>query len=434
MAAKIIRKTQDKVIVEIEVDLSNNTLLDIESVIRDDVNEAGKLATIEALKKFDTDGTPILVNDIKHTSKGLHVEKYESPYGNIKVERHVYQPSSGGKTFCPLENDGRLMLNSTPAYAKLISFKYAKNGGKFVAKDLYESQNRKACPVYVKKISDHIGEIAEIIEDEWEYKLPDVKEKVSTIALGLDGTCMLMSESGWREAMTGTISLYDSKGERLHTTYIGATPQYGKEKFLTSLDNSIKKIKGIYPEEDYEYLGIADGAKENWAFLNSRVDRSILDFYHALEYVKLASTALHYGKRKQYERELWFKVKIHNLKHKHGAAKRFLNEIKEEYNSVPNTQKEKLQKVITYFANNYKKMNYAKQVKSNIPIGSGVTEAACKTLIKQRFCNSGMRWKNTGASAVMAIRSMILTEKKWSQFWEVIAKEGNPNIKKVTML
>ncbi len=39
------------------------------------------------------------------------------------------------------------------------------------------------------------------------------------------------------------------------------------------------------------------------------------------------------------------------------------------------------------------RMSYARNVEANIPIGSGVTEAACKMLVKQRLCNSGMRWK-----------------------------------------
>jgi len=35
----------------------------------------------------------------------------------------------------------------------------------------------------------------------------------------------------------------------------------------------------------------------------------------------------------------------------------------------------------------------------NLPISSGVTDAACKTLIKQRLCGLGMRWKNKGNSS-----------------------------------
>src|SRR5262245_35649227 len=36
-------------------------------------------------------------------------------------------------------------------------------------------------------------------------------------------------------------------------------------------------------------------------------------------------------------------------------------------------------------------MDYPPLVESKIPIGSGVTEAACKVLVKQRLCGSGMK-------------------------------------------
>ncbi|OQY06179.1 MAG: hypothetical protein B6I25_04485 [Planctomycetales bacterium 4572_13] len=42
-------------------------------------------------------------------------------------------------------------------------------------------------------------------------------------------------------------------------------------------------------------------------------------------------------------------------------------------------------------------MAYSSYLKNNLAIGSGVTEAACKVLIKQRMCISGSRWKDEGA-------------------------------------
>ena len=30
----------------------------------------------------------------------------------------------------------------------------------------------------------------------------------------------------------------------------------------------------------------------------------------------------------------------------------------------------------------------------NHSIGSGITKAACKVIVKQRLCKSGMKWKN----------------------------------------
>ena len=44
-----------------------------------------------------------------------------------------------------------------------------------------------------------------------------------------------------------------------------------------------------------------------------------------------------------------------------------------------------------------------------MPIGSGVTEAACKVLVKQRFCGSGMKWKEPGAAAVLSLRCLTYT-------------------------
>jgi hypothetical protein len=53
-----------------------------------------------------------------------------------------------------------------------------------------------------------------------------------------------------------------------------------------------------------------------------------------------------------------------------------------------------------------------------------VTEAACKTVVKQRLCGSGMKWKQSGAAAVLRLRSLILTEGRWEQFWNKIDRFG----------
>ena len=71
-------------------------------------------------------------------------------------------------------------------------------------------------------------------------------------------------------------------------------------------------------------------------------------------------------------------------------------------------------------------MTYAQNTKNNFPIGSGVTEAACKTLVKQRLCNSGMRWKEKGAAAVLSLRGLAHTDCRWEQFWGKIDQYGYP--------
>lgn len=428
MAAKIVKKSDGKIVVEVEIDLTAETMLDKEIAIRNAINEAGALGTSEALKSFDVNGNPIIAGDRKYTSKGENTEKYECPYGRIVVSRYVYQSSTGGKTFCPLESNARMILNSTPAYAKIISSKYSRNAARDAARDMLESNGRKVCPVYMKKISDFIGEVAEAKEGEWHYDLPSTSEKVTAVSVGIDGTCMLLCESGWREAMTGTISLYDEQGERLHTIYTGAFPEYGKATFLNRFDAELNRVKATFP--DSIYIGLADGAVDNWSFLSPRTDRQVVDFYHVSEYVKLAAAIIHPRRKKL--ADAWSEEQLHLLKNKHAAAKRLLKELCAEMEKLPIKKRDNLQKVITYFKNHYKQMNYARQIKDNLPIGSGVTEAACKELIKQRLCNSGMRWKKNGASAVIALRSLVMTGDRWQQFWEKISNSGCPSHKNFT--
>jgi hypothetical protein len=47
------------------------SMLEMEEKIALTVNELGKIATKEALKQFDTDGSPIVVGNRRYTSKGL---------------------------------------------------------------------------------------------------------------------------------------------------------------------------------------------------------------------------------------------------------------------------------------------------------------------------------------------------------------------------
>ncbi len=419
-----------KISLNIELEFNSDSMFEIEEKILEVLKNAGKDLTREVLKDFDTNGEAILVEGKKHTSKGMQTEYYETLYGKIEVERHVYQGTSGGKTFCPMENQANMILNSTPKYARAISYLYAQTGGVAVAESLKEIVGRVACPTYMKKISDSIGEEALIHEESFEYDLPNEIDDIASISIGLDGTCMLMAKDGWREAMAGTISLFNDIGERQYTIYVGATPEYGKATFLSRLDDEVKKIKAKFP--DAIYIGVADGAPENWKFLNPRVSKCVLDYFHASEYVKLAAKSIYPKQKDEEKRKKWIKDELHKLKHNKGGAKRFLNLIISYQEKVYKKNLDNLKKVITYFSNNYKKMIYADQTKNNLSIGSGVTEAACKELIKARFGRSGMRWKNKGAASVLATRSLTMTKGRWGAFWNKILKKGTVNKKNIT--
>ncbi|MFW6106825.1 MAG: ISKra4 family transposase [bacterium] len=424
MAASVTKRNGDSVTVSVTVRL-NGPMLESEEAIQAALNEAGMLLERENLERFDTDGSPIQLGPVRLTSKGRSPEVYETPYGPVQVERHVYQTAQGGKTYCPLEHDARLILNATPRWAKVVSYKYAGLGADSVVDDLWECNGRSISNRYCKMLGDAVGTFATAKEEAWNYELPPFDRPVASAAVGVDGTCMLLLEDGWREAMTGTIALYDSEGERLHTIYVGATPQYGKEAFHARLVRELDRVKARYP--DVPYVGLGDGAADNWSFLSPLTDRQVVDFYHASEYVGKAAAAMFPGKRRAEKRAAWLDDRLHRLKHKQGAASRLLDEM-EEFEVSHTVRGERLrcglQSAITYFRNQKRRMHYSYHTARGQPIGSGVTEAACKVLIKQRFCRSGSRWKERGASAVLSIRSLKLTPGRWNAFWKRVSQYG----------
>jgi hypothetical protein len=71
---------------------------------------------------------------------------------------------------------------------------------------------------------------------------------------------------------------------------------------------------------------------------------------------------------------------------------------------------------INYFRENLERMIYAEFQAAGLPIGSGVTEAGCKELIKARFCRSGMRWKRGFRAPILQLRA-IKPSQQWCAYW-----------------
>ena len=428
MTVKIIRKEGKKLIIEITVDLEDS-MLDSEEAIQEAVNKVGSLATEEALKQFDSQGEAIEIEGKQWRSKGKEEKYYQTPYGEIRCARHVYHHHGRGKTFCPLEQSARIIGSSTPRFAKQVSIKMACNSALDVQQDFLECQGRKISTSFLQNLSKKVAGIAGQQETLWHYDLPNFQKPIASIAFSLDGTCMHLSKEGWREAMAGTISFYDAKGGRQHTIYLGATPEYGKADFLRRFTAEIERVKTHFP--DAKRIGLADGAESNWQFLTPHTQTQILDFYHASSYLGAVANAK-YPKDKA-AHKVWLDDRCHQLKHNAGAAEALYNEMvilqsRKCTQKLPQHLRDKLGAAITYYKNHRHQMDYLNYTENYFPIGSGVTEAACKTLIKQRLCLAGMRWKQPGAAGILNLRALVLTAQRWTQFWQKINLFGVPSV------
>jgi hypothetical protein len=380
MGATITDRETDGFIVTVTIPYASS-MLEFEEKIQDAVNDIGRVSTQEALSHFDSDGTPLIVGNQKFFSKGKERKVYQTPYGPVPVNRHCYQSSSGGKTYCPLEQAARIVITSTPKFARMISSKYADLGSSRVLADMEQNHGRKVTRSQVQNIAEAVSAVLEAKEDTWRYAVPELDSKVASVSIGMDGTCMLLCEDGYREAMVGTIALYDKKGDRMHTIYTAASPEYGKETFLSRFEREIAQIKDLYPKATY--IGLADGASCNWQFLKKHTEVQTLDFWHVSEYLAKAASVMFRGARRSTEREEWLEDSCHKLKHNTGGAARLLTQmtIFKDESKIPKSEAKKLDATITYFENHKLKMKYSRNIDQNLPIGSGVTEAGCKVIV-----------------------------------------------------
>lgn len=315
--ASIDERLAEEVVIRVSIPLVRS-MLNGEDVIQAAVNAVGMLGTSELLKLFDTDGSPINVANLKLTSKGQVQKDYETPYGQVSVERHVYQTSDGGNTYCPLESSARIIRSTTPKLAQVIANKYSRSSVNEVRADFSDNHGRMISKAHIQNVAEDVGKIAIEKQNHWSYAV-DFPKKVSTISIGMDGAMMLMREDGYRQAMAGSIAFYDQGGNRLHTNYLAGSPEYGKANFLQPMENEIAELKKRYPKA--LYIGIADGANDNWKFLEQHTSIQVTDFYHATEYLTKASEAL-FSKKQETSRVTWLEQRCHDLKRGLSASLR----------------------------------------------------------------------------------------------------------------
>jgi len=289
----------------------------------------------------------------------------------------------------------------------MVSWKYSHLPATQVAEDLVLHHKRPTSVCFIQKLSEAVGKLAGQEAVEFTYALPELKAVVKHISVSRDGTTVPVIGQGYRECMVGTISLYDAQGNRLHTIYIAGAPEYGKQGFEAELDKELQQIKKAFP--DVCYIGIADGAKDNWRYLQSRTSTQILDFYHACEHLAKVSAVM--GQHEQ-QRKQWCNNACSDLKNNPKGAWFILREMKnlrQQKQTAQTVIPEVLNQTITYFENNLQRMNYAQYQKKQFPIGSGVTEAACKVVVKQRLCASGMKWHIDNIQNILRLRCMTMS-------------------------
>jgi hypothetical protein len=111
------------------------------------------------------------------------------------------------------------------------------------------------------------------------------------------------------------------------------------------------------------------------------------------------------------EGQQWYGRMRHWLRDRDHGVSHLLRSAMQHYHrrKLSKANEEEFWKAYRYLRNHSRLMNYAHYRRQGLPIGSGVTEAACKTVFTQRIKRSGMRWGNEFGQVIVDLRVIYLS-------------------------
>lgn len=215
-------------------------------------------------------------------------------------------------------------------------------------------------------------------------------------------------------------SINETKSDRTaRNKHVRATLD-GKENAMNYLMQRLKKRD---PTNTKPIIALVDGDKSQVSALQKalkkskldrRLDVIILDIIHVAEYVWSVGTAVNgesNDKRIPWVREKLLSILEGNVGRVIGGFRQMVTK-----NTTTSAQKRVLQRAITYFENHRDMMNYQTYLEKGYPIATGLVEGTCKSLVKDRMEQSGMRWSQQGATAILKQRAVKLNN-DWQAFW-----------------
>jgi hypothetical protein len=154
----------------------------------------------------------------------------------------------------------------------------------------------------------------------------------------------------------------------------------------------------------------ADACLEELAPEQQVVD--ILDILHVSQYTWRAATVFCTSKedREQFARTYLLRIL-------QGGAAGVIAGLRQmaTKRGLGRAKRREVDKVCGYFHNNLHRMRYDEYLREGYPIATGVIEGACRHMVKDRMERSGMRWRLSGAQAMLNVRAVWLSS-YWKEF------------------
>jgi hypothetical protein len=370
--------------------------------------------------------------------RGKHRRAVATLFGTVDVWRRLYEPLERGvHSMHPLER--RLGIEAgvaTPALAERVGQWAADHTQRQVLAMLAGDHNVHWSSTSLRKVlaslstgmatHRHVSQVAQVVH--WlEQARASTGRYRPTLSVGRDGIFVPLQHKVWQEGATATVSVLDRRGQRLGTVYLGHMPESGQGTLTTQLTALLQAILSQVDSQGLRLVYVTDDGYHPSDYYHGVLQKMpdprcpwrclewirIIDYYHACQYVqRLAEVIFGPGT----ESQQWAKRMREQLKTQaHGVARVLQSASALRHKRGLWGQTKVYAQAYAYLHKRSRWMRYQSYRRQHLPIGSGITEAACKLVFTQRLKRSGMSWTREGGQVILDLRVIWL-----SGIWDAV--------------
>jgi hypothetical protein len=415
---------------------------EFERELHERVMQLERYVVASEMAKLDVEDDAILIEGKVHRRVLRQSQTFMTAAGEVSVWRTLYKDRSDdeGRCVSPMElTIGVVGGFWTPRAAQQALWVVTQMTPK-KAEELFERVGN------MDPSKSSIDRLPKLISESWESDRTQLEEALRaglqipegavSIAVSLDGALAPMADDvtalrvdsaaakapagkrpvGYREVGCATVSFCDEKGDLLASVKMARAPEAKKITLKRMLAREVEAVLRARPQ--MKLIKVADGCADNWDFLSSHFvgAAEAIDFFHAGEHLHAAIAAA-YGDGTR-ETQFRYETLREALRDEDAGVEKAIRALKHLAQKYP--RRDKIRQTLSYFRKHRRRMQYATLKAQGFMIGSGVVEAACKTLVTQRLKNSGMRWSGAGAQAILTPRGWDQSE-RFDQAWALIA-------------
>jgi hypothetical protein len=437
-------------------------LLAIERRVQEVTNRLGLELMRQAFRKADAEAPEVVIDGETWGNRRVLPGTYTTMFGDFTENRSVYQRSGRGRVAVPVELrlgvvEGRYTPRMARTLTRAVALMPESEAEQFLAevgvamvsvstlhrvpraiaaryetrRDVIERAVRERDPIPAEAVTMQVSLDGVMVPMDGEYAGARGR-KAEVPALARHEQRYGVSEQqvpaetnqkygrAFHEGSVGTLAFFDLEGRRLKTTYLARMPEPNKATLVAQLESEVQSVLAERPELNVCFA--SDGAEPQWDSLEMIEVRlpddctghrmRLVDLFHLAEYLQMAATAVH--PKSPTEAKALADSWRETLKERDDGPTSVIASLLYHRRKLPKGPRRKdFNKALRYVIRQHRRgrTRYAEAKRRNYPVGTGITEAAAKTVVNTRMKRAGARYEQHGGQTIMLFRAAILSNR-----------------------